>query len=56
MLELNKKCGRIRKFGLKTILKLFVSIKHNNILLFILILWRQVSVVRPLSGHLYKKF
>ena len=40
----------------KTIIKLFVSVKHNNILLFILTYWRQVSVVRLSSGHPYKKF
>jgi len=33
-----------------------VSVKHNNILIFILTFWRQVSVVRPSSGEPYKKF
>jgi hypothetical protein len=31
--------------------KIFVSVKHNNILLFIVTYWRQVSAVRPSSGH-----
>jgi len=39
----------------RIIIKLFVSIKHTNILLFILTYWRQVSVVSP-PGHPYKKF
>jgi len=36
----------------KTIIKLHVSVKHNNILLY----WRQVSVIRPSSGHFYMNF
>ena len=31
-----------------------VSAKHNNILVFILTYWRQVSVFRPSSGHPYQ--
>jgi hypothetical protein len=37
-------------------IKLLVSVKHDNILLFILTYCRQVSVVRPSSGVSYKIF
>ena len=33
-----------------------VSLRHNNISLFILTYWWQVSVIRPSSGHPYEKF
>jgi len=35
-----------------TTIKLLVSVKHNNILLFILTYWRHVSAIKPSSGHL----
>ena len=33
-----------------------LSVKYNNILLFILTYWRQVAVLRPSSGHRYIKY
>jgi len=35
-------------------MKLFISVKHNNILLFILTYWRQVSVIRPSLQEILK--
>jgi hypothetical protein len=46
-------CGQ---FLWKTITKLFVSAKNNNILAFILTSWGQVLVIRPSTGHPYKEF
>jgi hypothetical protein len=40
----------------KATVKLFVSFKHKNILLLILIYLSQVAAVRPTSGHRYKEF
>jgi len=37
-------------------MKLFVAVKHNNILLLILTRCQQVSVIRPSSSCPYKKF
>jgi len=40
----------------KAIIKLLVSVKHNDILMFILTYWRQISAVRTSSGLPYKIF